>query len=216
MKLNLYRFKRMLLVFSMLFILNSANCQVIIVPIGIIGASMMPEHGFLPGKKFKFYPTVTKYEFNGSKFRVELVDDRETLKLKKIPCSDLDFTNTSEFASPKCIYKVGQYIDSLFSQSGAILDTTAIDTVKVRLEGIDTRLIGFGIVRVHGLCQMKMTYHDFTKTYCIDITDKDPNSPVSSNAFVTRLTATRIISSIAMRGIIEQILADLKSIKVKE
>jgi len=206
-------FTRLLILLSAIYIINSAHCQVIIIPIGLIGASVMPEHGFLPGKKFKFYPAINKYDFNGSKFRIELIDCRDILKLKKIQCSELEFTNTSEFASPDCIYKVGQYIDTLFNQCGAILDTTAKDTVKVRFEGIDTRLIGFGSIRVHGLCQMSINYHNFTKTYCIDITDADKNSPISPNAFVTRLTATRIMSSISMRGIIEQIIADLQSIK---
>jgi len=206
-------FNRVLILISALYIINSAYGQVIIVPIGLIGYSVMPEHGFLPGKKFNFYPTINKYDFNGNKFRIELIDVRGILKLKKIQCSELEFTNTSEFASPNCIYKVGQYFDTLFNQSGAILDTTAIDTLKVRFEGIDARLIGFGSIRVHGLCQMSMTYHDFSKTYCIDITDADQNSPISPNAFVTRLTATRIMSSVSMREIIEQIIADLRSIK---
>jgi len=206
-------FNRLLILLSAICIINSAHCQIIIVPIGLIGASVMPEHGFLPGKKFKFYSTINKYDFNASKFRIELIDVRDILKLKKIQCSELEFTNTSEFVSPDCIYKVGQYIDTLFNQSGAILDTTAKDTVKVRFEGIDARLIGFGSIRVHGLCQMSMNYHNFTKTYCIDITDEDKNSPISPNAFVTRLTATRIMSSISMREIIEQIIADLQTIK---
>ena len=189
---------------------NSVISQVIIVPTGIIATSIVPEHGFLPGKKFKFYPTITKYDFHGRKFRVELFDDRETLQLKKIQCSELKFTNTSEFSDPNCLYKVSQYLDTLFKQSGAILDTTAIDTLVVRLEGIDARLIGHGYVRVHGLCQMRIKYHDFNKTYCIDITDADKYSPISPNALVTRLTATRIMASISIRELIEQIFFDLK------
>jgi hypothetical protein len=191
-------------------ICSSISSQVIIVPTGLIGASLVPEHGFLPGKKFMFYPTLVKYKFHGRKFRVEIFDDRQTLNLSKIQCSDLEFTNTSEFASPNCIYRVKQYIDTIFLESSIIIDTSAIDTIKVRLEGIDARIIGYGYVRVHGLCQMKLQYKGFTKTYCIDITDKDQQSPISSNSFVTRLTATRIMVSVAMREIIEQILFDLK------
>ena len=205
--------KRLLVFIFALYIINSAHSQIIIVPIGLIGVAVTPEHGFLPGKKFKFYPALNKYDFNGRKFRIELTDCREKLKLKKIQCSELAFTNTSEFTSPDCIFKVGRYIDTLFHQSGAVLDTTANDTVKVRFEGIDSRLIGFGTIRVHGLCQMTMNYRNFTKTYCIDITDADKNSPINPNAVVTRLTATRIMSSISMREIIEQMIADLKSIK---
>ncbi|HVU57086.1 MAG TPA: hypothetical protein VHD83_18620 [Puia sp.] len=49
-----------------------------------------------------------------------------------------------------------------------------------------------------------------TKTYCADITDKDPHSPVSSHAFVTRATGTRIITSAAIREVIERFFLDLK------
>jgi len=204
---------RLLLLISTLCIVNSAHCQVIIVPIGLIGASAMPEHGFLPGKKFKFYSTIGKYDFNGRQFRVELYDDRAILKLKKTECSDIEFTNTSEFSQPDCMNKVSQYIDTLFRQSNARVDSTATDTLKIKFEGIDARLIGFGYARVHGLCQMKVTYHNFNKTYCIDITDADKNSPIGPNAFVTRLTATRIMASASIREVLEQIIVDLKSLK---
>jgi hypothetical protein len=204
---------RLLLLISALYVINSAQCQVIIIPIGLIGASAMPEHGFLPGKKFKFYSTIDKYDFNGKQFRVELYDDRANLKLKKIGCSELEFTNTSEFSNPNCINKVSQYIDTLFRQSNARLDSTATDTLIVKFEGVDARLIGFGYSRVHGLCQMNVTYHNFNKTYCIDITDADKNSPISPNAVVTRQTATRIMASTSIREVIEQIMVDLKSLK---
>jgi hypothetical protein len=42
------------------------------------------------------------------------------------------------------------------------------------------------------------------------ITDKDPHSPISPNAFVTRKTATRILTSTGIRECIEAILNDLK------
>lgn len=205
--------QKLLLTFIAFFIMKFVAGQIVIVPIGIIAGAVMPEHGFLPGKKFKFYSTINKYEFNGHKFRIELYDTRQNLKLHNIQCSDLEFTNTSEFSDPQCIFKVGQYVDTLFRQSGAILDTSALDTVQIRFQGIDARLIGFGYLRVHGLCQMEIKYHDFLKTYCIDITDADKNSPISPNAIVSRLTATRIMASASIREVIEQIIADLRSFK---
>jgi hypothetical protein len=85
--------------------------------------------------------------------------------------------------------------------------------LQIKLEGIDSRLIGFGYIRVHGLCQMKIKYKGITKTYCIDITDADQNSPISSYAFVSRLTATRILASASIREVIEQFFVDLKTFK---
>jgi len=200
----------------LLLVANFTIGQVIIVPIGLsatIGAAIMPEHGFLGGKKFAFYPTIEKYDFNGLTLRVELMDDRPNLKLTKVQCSEIPFTNTSEFADPACIYKVKEYLDTLFRQAGAKIDSTASDTLRVKLEGIDARLIGFGQIRAHGLCQMTFSYHNFTKQYCIDITDADKHSPIGKNAFVTRKTATRVIASAAIREVIEQFFVDLAAMR---
>jgi len=200
--------KKIILSILSVFILNVVMGQVIIFPIPI-GKALMPEHGFLPGSKFKFYPTIRQYDLKGFKLRVEVYDDRETAKLTKTHCSDIEFTNTSEFTNPNCIFKVSQYVDTLLKQSGATLDSTSTDTLQVRLEGIDARLIGFGYIRAHGLCQIKVKYHGLEKTYCSDITDADKNSPISPNALVTRKTATRIIASASMREVIEHFFADL-------
>ncbi|MEO6453809.1 MAG: hypothetical protein ABIN97_07060 [Ginsengibacter sp.] len=59
---------------------------------------------------------------------------------------------------------------------------------------------------------MKINFKNISKTYCIDITDKDKHSPIGGNAFVTRKTATRVITSAAIREVIEQFLSDFKAI----
>lgn len=190
---------------------SSLQGQVIVfLSSGLIGAAM-PEHGFLPGKKFQYYPTIDKYDFQDKKLRVELFDDRDSLRLNRVNCSNVLFTNSSEFVTPNYINKIRTYFDTLFTQSGIVIDSSSKDVLQVRFEAFDVRLIGFFSVRAHGLCQMKMNYRGKTKTYCIDITDADKNSPISPNAFVNRQTGTRIIASAAIREIIEQFLVDFKS-----
>ena len=201
-----------LIAFSIFSVTIYGQIIVFPIPVGVISKAM-PEHGFLPGTKFKLYPTIDKYDFSELKVRIELFDDRPLVKLNKTECSEMQFTNTSEFESPGTIYKVKEYLDTLLRQAGAVIDSTSTDTIQVRLEGIDTRLIGFGNVRVHGLCQMKIKYHGKTNTYCTDITDADKHSPISKNAFVTRLTATRIMTSASIREVIEQFFLDLKTSK---
>ena len=44
----------------------------------------MPEHGFLPGKKFPIYETIEKYNFNNKKIKVLLSDSRTPSDLKKL------------------------------------------------------------------------------------------------------------------------------------
>lgn len=53
--------QKLLLTFIAFFIMKFVAGQIVIVPIGIIAGAVMPEHGFLPGKKFKFYSTINKY-----------------------------------------------------------------------------------------------------------------------------------------------------------
>lgn len=207
--------KKQIIFLLLAFLVPTFAISQILIPIPT-PTGLMPEHGFLPGKKFKFYPTIDKYDFNGLKLRMELFDSRDFHNNTKIKCSDLELTNTSEFADPASIYKVCEYFEKLFSQSGAMIDSTSSDTLQIWLEGIDARLIGFGYIRAHGLCQIRVKYHNLNKTYCTDITDADPHSPISPNALVTRLTATRIIASASIREVIEQFFVDLREINVNE
>lgn len=178
----------------------------------VVEAQNSPESGFLPGRMFKYYPTIEKYDFNGLRLRLELQDDRLNKNLNKIICSDVKLKNETEFAKPDCIYLVEQYIDTLFQQARGILDPLAIDTLYVRLQAIDARLIGFFKIRAHGLCQMQIRCKDINRVYCIDITDADKNSPINPNAFVTRKTAIRVIASASIREVIEQFFKDLNCV----
>jgi hypothetical protein len=176
-------------------------------------AGTMPEHGFLGGKKFKIYPAIGKHDLGGIKLRIELRDVRDSLKLSKLECSPVQFTNTSEFEGPNGTHVVAEYLDSLFTGANAVLDSTAADVLHVTLEGMDARLVGFGSITAHGLCKMSVQFQHFSHTYCVDITDKDPQSPISSHAFVTRKTGTRIIMSAGIREVVEQMLTDLQGVK---
>lgn len=178
---------------------------------GVVAASLMDEHGFLPGKKFQFYPAVDKHDLHGMKLRVELHDLRDSLHLQKLECSPVEFTGTSEFEGIYGAKVAAAYFDTLLPAAQVILDTTATDVLKVNLEGFDARLVGAMSIRAHGLCRMSVEWKGNTRVYCVDITDKDPHSPISSHAFVTRKTATRVIASAALREAIERILADLES-----
>jgi hypothetical protein len=202
----------------LLFLLNSlfAKSQGLVYIIGAwtIESGTMPEHGFLPGKKFMFYPTLDNYNFNGKKLRVELYDERDSLHLIKIPCSQIEINNKSEFNGGGGASKVLEYFQRLFASSAIIIDSSANDTLQVYLKALDSRLIGFESITAHGLCEMSIIHKDFINSYCIDITDKDPHSPIGPNAFVTRKTATRIITSAAIRETIESILKDLKNLNL--
>jgi hypothetical protein len=201
-------------ILSLIFKTSHSQIYFVILPWEIeaeIGKKIVPEHGFLPGKKFQFYPTIDKYDFGGLKMRVELYDQRDSLKIIKIDCSETEINNKSEFVGEPGAIKAKEYFQTLCPASGIILDSIASDTLKVYLQALDSRLLGFGNITAHGLCQMKMSYKNISRSYCIDITDKSPHSPIGKNAFVTRKTGTRVILSASIREAIELFFADLKA-----
>jgi hypothetical protein len=196
-----------------LFILGTnLSYSQIIIPI-LFGEDMVPEHGFLPGRKFPIYKTVENYDFGGATFRVELYDDRENFKLSRIQCSNVDIENTSELSSKLAILKIKEYVDSIFRQSNIRIDSSESNTIEIRLQAIDSRLIGFGKIKVHGLCQLLIKFKDISRIYCVDIVDGDKNAPLGSNAIVTRKTASRFMASASIRECIEKFLVDLRQIK---
>jgi hypothetical protein len=207
--------KKVLLGLLLLFAVFTVEAQRIIIFFSVtpLIAATMPEHGFLGGKKFKMYPAIDKHDLGGIKLRIELRDVRDSLKLQKIDCSPVAFTNTSEFEGPGGTHVVAEYLDSMFTAANCVVDSTADDVLHVTLEGMDARLIGFGSITAHGLCQMSVQWKNFSHTYCVDITDKDPHSPISSHAFVTRKTGTRIIMSAGIREAIEKMLTDMQGVK---
>lgn len=188
-----------------------AYSQIIFVPTGMAGASIMPETGFLPGKKFPIYKTIQKFDFNGLTSRIEIIDQRSLLNLEKIECSSIPLNNITELNDQNFILKFGEYVDSIFAQANIKIDSSSLNKMEITLEAIDSRLIGFGKIVAHGLCQIKVNYNNRLKIYCVDLTDSDKNAPISSNSFVTRKTAIRVMGSAAIREVLEQVLIDLNN-----
>ncbi len=204
--------KKFLAFFILPFFSKSiAYSQILIVPTGMAGASLMPETGFLPGKKFPIYKTIQKFNFNGLTLKVEIIDKRSRLNLEKIECSSIPLNNLTELHDQHFILKFGQYVDSIFTQANITIDSSSSNKMEITLEAIDSRLIGFGKIVAHGLCQIKVNYDNKIKVYCIDLTDADKNAPISSNSFVTRKTAIRVMGSAAVREVLEQLLIDLRN-----
>lgn len=205
--------KQLILIIISTFIFSLGYSQVkIMTPIESVRNKKIDyEYGYLPGKRFPYYKTIEKYDFNGQKIRVELYDYREIKGLQHIDCSTERIENSSEFAKENSILRVAQYIDKLFQESNIQIDTTVQNSIEIYLEALDSRLIGFGYIKIHGLCQIRVKYLDNEKIYCSDIMDGDKNSPLGKYAFVTRKTGLRKMGSASIREVIEQFLADLKN-----
>lgn len=205
--------KQLILIIISTFIFSLGYSQVkIMTPIESVRNKKIDyEYGYLPGKRFPYYKTIEKYDFNGQKIRVELYDYREIKGFQHIDCSTERIENLSEFAKENSILRVAQYIDKLFQESNIQIDTTVQNSIEIYLEALDSRLIGFGYIKIHGLCQIRVKYLDNDKIYCSDIMDGDKNSPLGKYAFVTRKTGLRKMGSASIREVIEQFLVDLKN-----
>jgi len=203
----------LLILLFLFFSITGTYSQAIVLPTVLAGKMIKPDNGFLPGNKFPFYPTVNRFNFQGKKIRVEVLDERIKRKLLYVNCSNLDLTNSSELWNPLFIYRFGDYIDTVFHQSGIATDTTVHDTLYIKLEAIDARQLGSGNAKMHGLCQVSIQYKSFSKEYCDDIQEGDKNSPLSGDDFSTRKTAIRYLGSAAMRDVVEQFLTDFIILK---
>jgi len=202
--------KKSVFIFLLFVLAGRAGAQRIIVTFAWMPVGAHSEHGFLPGRPFKYYPATRKYDLGGKRLRIELHDERDSLKLKRLDCAKVSLTNTSEFEGRYGTRVMERYIDSLFAAANVVLDTAATDVLKVNLQALDSRLVGVIVGRAHGLCKMSVEWRGNTHNYCVDITDKDPHSPVSSSAWITRETATRVITAAAIREVLESILTDLE------
>jgi len=201
--------------------ISKSQSQIIYPQGGLIGElsyaiakDIMPEHGFLPGKKFPTYPTIDKYDFKNIKLKVILFDNRDSLKLTKINCSEIELNNKTELSGVQGAAKVWDYINQLFLKSNIIIDKNSTEELEIRLTALDCRLIGFGQIAVHGLCQMEFKYKGISKTYCSDIQDGDKNAPLSKTSIASRKTATRFMSSASIRETIEQFLIELNKLNI--
>ncbi|MBC7438987.1 MAG: hypothetical protein H7250_03255 [Flavobacterium sp.] len=190
--------------------------QIILLNYGILGLElsklgdfMMPQYGFLAGSKFPTYDTTKQFDFKNIKMKVVISDEREKLKLSKIECSKIDLKNKSEFRGNQGTVKLWQYLNYLLPKSNIIIDSTSTNELIVSLNALDSRLIGFGQIEVHGLCQMDFKYKGITKSYCTDIEDGDPTAPLQKSSFVTRKTAARYMTSASIRETFEKFFNDL-------
>jgi len=159
--------------------------------------------------EFPFYTTMNNYDFKGKKMAVRYLDDRISYKLNKVDCSEIEFKNKTEFADPFVITLIELYTDSLFNDSGITIDSSANDTLEMRLEAIDVWVNGWE-TKAHGLCQMSMKYKGRSRTYCTDLVNGAPHAPIKSVGTISMLNVIRRMGSAAIREIIEQFLVDLK------
>ena len=204
--------KRIVLVFLFTFKISSVFSQGIMIALASGSPAYIPETKVLD--KFPLYPTIKKYDFKGKSVKIEFKDVRDSLNLKKVDCSDVVIENKTEFKSTLGSQIVNSYIDSLFVRSNLILDENNYsEIISIRLHALDTKLNGFLISKVHGICQMSFTLKNYTKTYCIDLQDGDAHAPVGRMTMISKRRAKELLICSSIREVIELFLIDLENYK---
>ena len=98
----------------------------------------------------------------------------------------------------------------MVKRANGIIDSIADNNVNIDIEIISPKLIGFGYIKVHGLCQIKVKTEFFSKTYCCDIRDGDDGAPLAWYSFDTRKSALRKMTSASIRNCIENFVSDME------
>ena len=181
----------------------------------IIGCSpSIIKYGFLPGSDYEIYATDQQIDLNKLHINYKISDNRSSID--SIECSDIKLEKDSELEGDLGVKLFSKYLMTLTDSCNGILDSSSNNIYEVELQAISPKLTGFGFVTVHGLVQFKVKSKLITKTYCADIKDGDPESPVGRFSFATRKTAMRIMVSAACRKAIENFLLDVNKLsKIK-
>jgi hypothetical protein len=205
--------KKIVLIIIFSLILCSCASNVLTYSIlGGIAASSSLKYGFLPGVKCPIYDFSKKqYDICQYYFKFNLIDKRQNKR--NLSCSQIIPETDSEFEGEAGYNFFKTYFDTLIKKANGIIDSSnGINDKKIDLniEIISPKLIGFGFIKVHGLCQINVTTEFFTKTYCCDIKDGDDSSPLEWYSFDTRKSALRKMTSASIRNCIEDLISDLE------
>ncbi len=166
------------------------------------------KYGFLPGTDYKFYKPIQNIDLQGARLSLEFVDNRDNRD--SIVCSEHNLDLKTELEGGLGFSYFKEYIQTMIKESNGILDTKSETKIKLKLEALSFKLIGFGYIVAHGFIQFEVKSDYLDKRYCSDMTDKDEDAPLKWYSFVTRKTASRIMVSGSSRRAIEELLVDLQ------
>jgi hypothetical protein len=178
--------------------------------ISIITASILGIAGisFSAPDDAPYYGPKTKVDLEGRAFNFVTTDKRNLFS--KIDCSDCAPVHTTEFAEDPGFAFFKDYLKKMIEASSASIDPTSENMIEIELEALSPRIFGFVFRRVHGLTQFTVKSKTFTKRYCADVKDGDPDSPLSMTSVSTKSGAMRAMVSASTSKTIELFLKDLQ------
>jgi hypothetical protein len=209
--------------------INTTIVVLVIIAV-FIGCSAPPplKYGFLPAKEYPFYPFSDSIHLKQKKICF-IIEDRRN-EFQKLSCSDVDVERDSEVEGKNGVDYLSAYLSFLATdhssamrplqkdmitilplqavESSSVAVSQTMDTVKIELEVLSPKLLGFIFVKVHGLVQYTAKCRYFTKRYCSDLKDGDPDSPVGSFSLDTRRDAMRKIMSASVLRVTSAFIQD--------
>lgn len=168
-----------------------------------------PYYGFLPGDDYEIYQPMKEFDLKDKSFDFEIVDSRGNKR--SVDCIKFELDRNTELEGKVGMSLVSEYFGKTLIGAGARLISDSGKKLKVEVEGLSFQLVGFGLITVHGIIQVRVNYEQKSKTYCVDLTDRDddPYNPLSWYSFDTRVGASRKMVSAAVRKVVDQVLLDL-------
>ena len=134
---------------------------------------------------------------------VNLVFQDERKSFDKLFCSEIRVNHHTEFEGRVGMALVTKYFDTLIhNANGNVIDTGPPITVSLQVLSAKLKM------RTYGLCQIQIRYAGFERTYCVDLADDNPNSPLDESINYTAQSVIRIMVSAAVREVVEKVISD--------
>jgi hypothetical protein len=173
--------------------------------------SQVLKYGYLPAGKYEYYPPIKKIDLQGRKFKFSVVDNR--FNNKQCVCSSLPVEIDSELEGELGIQFFEDYLKAMTEYGSGSIDTSSGESIRVELEVLSPKMIGFVFVQVHGLVQFNVISDKIKKRYCSDMVDGDSDAPFGKQAVATRRHAMRKMVSGSARRALEEFFTDLQNAK---
>jgi hypothetical protein len=164
-------------------------------------------YGYLPGTDYQMPKPQNKIDLHGKSFALEFKDGRGGLD--KIGCSPHLLDRETELEGELGYQYFRSSLTAMIEGSNGKVDAKSPNKVAVQLDGLSFQLIGAGYIVAHGQVQFSVSSPSLSRTFCSDMTDRDPDAPLKWYSVVTRKTASRLIVSGSLRRAAESFVAEL-------
>ncbi len=164
------------------------------------------QYGFLPGSEYQFYPPIRAVDLDGQHFNLLITDARGSENIK---CSDITLPRETELEGAKGYEFFSNYARKFIEANNGVVDSSAKDTIELKLRGLDGKIYGFGFVRIWGLIEFDAIVGSTSKAYCSAMVDGDRDSPLRVSSMDTKKGAFRKMVSGSTRRALEQFVNDL-------